>query len=316
MNILVVGSVAYDSVATPTGRRDHQLGGSATYFSVAASYFSDVGVVAVVGKDFRKSDCDLLESRGVDLSGLQFADGRTFHWSGEYADDMNTAITRDTQLNVFENFKPTLTAEQALSPHLFLANINPALQHGVLDAMSERPRMVACDTMNLWIDIARPELARLLPRTDALLINEAEARQFTGESQLPRAARELLDNGIASLVIKRGEYGVAVFQRDFTFAAPAIPVVNVIDPTGAGDSFAGGFMGYVSASGDTSPATIRRATIVGSVMASFTVEAFGLERLAHLAPDDIRQRFDDFIELTRFDPQDGGRGLPIRTRTD
>ena len=316
MNILVVGSVAYDTVVTPTGRRDHQLGGSATYFSVAASYFSDVGIVAVVGKDFRKSECDLLESRDVDLSGLQFADGRTFHWSGEYADDMNTAITRDTQLNVFEDFKPTLTAEQALSPHLFLANIDPALQHGVLDAMAERPRMVACDTMNLWIDIARPELARLLRRTDALLINEAEARQFTGETQLPRAARELLDNGIASLVIKRGEYGVALFQRDFTFAAPAIPVVDVIDPTGAGDSFAGGFMGYVSASGDTSPATIRRATIVGSVMASFTVEAFGLERLAHLASDDIRRRFDDFIELTSFDSRDGGHGLPIRTRTD
>ena len=316
MNILVVGSVAYDSVATPTGRRDHQLGGSATYFSVAASYFSDVGVVAVVGNDFRRSDCDLLESRGVDLSGLEFADGRTFHWAGEYADDMNTAITRDTQLNVFENFKPNLTASQASTPHLFLANIDPTLQHGVLDAMAERPRMVACDTMNLWIDIARPELARLLPRTDALLINEAEARQFTGETQLQRAAQKLLDNGIAYLVVKRGEYGVAVFERDFTFAAPAIPVVDVVDPTGAGDSFAGGFMGYVSATGDTSPTAIRRATIVGSVMASFTVEAFGLERLAHLAPDDIRQRFDEFIELTRFDARDGGFGLPIRTRTD
>ena len=316
MNILVVGSVAYDTVITPTGRRDHQLGGSATYFSVAAGYFSDVGIVAVVGNDFRQSDCDLLESRGVDLSGLELAEGRTFHWSGEYAGDMNTAITRDTQLNVFENFKPTLTAEQALTPHLFLANIDPALQHGVLDAMAERPRMVACDTMNLWIDIARPELARLLTRTDALLINEAEARQFTGETQLLKAARKLLDNGLASLVVKRGEYGIALFQRDFTFAAPAIPVVDVVDPTGAGDSFAGGFMGYVSASGDASPATIRRATIVGSVMASFTVEAFGLERLAHLALDDIRQRFDDFIALTRFDPRDGGRGLPLRTRTN
>ncbi len=312
MNILVVGSVAYDSVSTPTGRREHQLGGSATYFSVAASYFSDVSVVAVVGSDFRQTDCDLLESRGVDLSGLEFADGRTFHWSGEYADDMNTAITRDTQLNVFENFKPRLTEDQAVSPHLFLANIDPALQHGVLDAMAERPRMVACDTMNLWIDIARPELARLLPRTDALLINEAEARQFTGEAQLPNAARKLLAEGMDSLVVKRGEYGVALFQREFTFAAPAIPVVDVIDPTGAGDSFAGGFMGYVSAAGDTSPATVRRATIVGSVMASFTVEAFGLERLAHLSPGDIRRRFDEFIELTRFDPRDGGPGLPIR----
>ena len=312
MNILVVGSVAYDSVMTPTGRREHQLGGSATYFSVAASYFSDVGIVAVVGRDFRQSDCDLLESRGVDLSGLEFADGRTFHWSGEYADDMNTAITRDTQLNVFENFEPRLTEEQASSPHLFLANIDPKLQHGVLDAMAAKPRMVACDTMNLWIDIARPELARLLPRTDALLINEAEARQFTGETQLPNAAGKLLAEGMDSLVVKRGEYGVALFQRDFTFAAPAIPVVDVIDPTGAGDSFAGGFLGYVSASGDAGPDTIRRATIVGSVMASFTVEAFGLERLAHLSPGELRQRFDDFIELTRFDPREGGRGLPIR----
>ena len=316
MNILVVGSVAYDSVMTPTGRREHQLGGSATYFSVAASYFSDVGIVAVVGSDFRQSDCDLLESRGVDLSGLEIADGRTFHWSGEYADDMNTAITRDTQLNVFEDFKPRLTEEQALARHLFLANIDPKLQHSVLDAMAVRPRMVACDTMNLWIDIARPELASLLPRTDALLINEAEARQFTGETQLPRAAQKLLDDGMGTLVVKRGEYGVAVFQRDFTFAAPAIPVVDVIDPTGAGDSFAGGFMGYVSASGNTSPATIRRATIVGSVMASFTVEAFGLERLAHLSPDDIRQRFDEFIELTAFDPGAGGGGLAIRAATN
>ena len=316
MNILVVGSVAYDSVKTPQGRRDHQLGGSATYFSVAASYFSDVGVVAVVGSDFRQSDCDLLESRGVDLSGLEFADGSTFRWSGEYADDMNSAITRDTQLNVFENFQPALTEEQAASTHLFLANINPALQHGVLDAMAAKPRMVACDTMNLWIDIARPELARLLPRTDALLINEAEARQFTGETQLPQAAQKLLQNGMESLVIKRGEYGVALFQRDFTFAAPAIPVVDVIDPTGAGDSFAGGFMGYVSASGDTCPNTIRRAAIVGSVMASFTVEAFGLERLAYLSAEDIRQRFDEFIELTRFEPQGGGRDLPVRTKTN
>ena len=316
MNILVVGSVAYDSVMTPTGRREQQLGGSATYFSVAASYFSDVGIVAVVGSDFSQADCDLLESRGVDLSGLEFADGCTFRWSGEYADDMNTAITRDTQLNVFENFKPNLTEEQSLSPYLFLANINPTLQHGVLDAMAAKPRMVACDTMNLWIDIARPELARLLSRTDALLINEAEARQFTGETQLPRAAQKLLQNGMESLVIKRGEYGVVLFQRDFTFAAPAIPVVDVIDPTGAGDSFAGGFMGYVSAAGDTGPATIRRAAIVGSVMASFTVEAFGLERLAALSADVIRQRFDEFIELTRFDPQDGGCGLPIRTNTN
>ena len=312
----MVGSVAYDSVMTPTGRREHQLGGSATYFSVAASYFSDVGIVAVVGRDFRQSDCDLLESRGVDLSGLEFADGHTFHWSGEYADDMNTAITRDTQLNVFENFEPRLTEEQASSPHLFLANIDPKLQHGVLDAMAAKPRMVACDTMNLWIDIARQELARLLPRTDALLINEAEARQFTGETQLPNAAGKLLAEGMDSLIVKRGEYGVALFQRDFTFAAPAIPVVDVIDPTGAGDSFAGGFLGYVSASGDAGPDTIRRATIVGSVMASFTVEAFGLERLAHLSPGEIRQRFDEFIELTRFDPREGGCGLPMRSATN
>ena len=316
MNILVVGSVAYDSIKTPEGRREGQLGGSATYFSVAASYFSDVGVVAVVGNDFKQADCDLLESRGVDLSGLEFANGPTFRWSGEYAGDMNTAITHDTQLNVFEDFKPALTEDQALSPHLFLANINPALQHDVLDAMAAKPRMVACDTMNLWIDIARPELASLLPRTDALLINEAEARQFTGDPHLPRAAEKLLQHGLESLVVKRGEYGFALFQRDFTFAAPALPVAEVIDPTGAGDSFAGGFIGYISASADTSPATIRRAAIVGSVMASFTVEAFGLERLASLSASDIRKRFDEFIDLTRFESQNGGSGLPLRANTN
>ncbi len=312
----MVGSIAYDTVETPAGRRDRQLGGSATYFSVAASYFADVGVVAVVGKDFDQEDASMLESHGINLSGLERADGETFRWSGEYSDDMNTAVTLDTQLNVFETFRPSLSAEQAASPYLFLANINPALQHVVVDAMTARPHMVACDTMNLWIDVAKPELARLLPRTDSLLINEAEAKQFTGDTHLPRAAGKLLDSGIDLLVVKRGEYGAVLFHRDFTFALPAMPLVDIVDPTGAGDSFAGGFIGYIAATGGAGQADLRRAAVAGSVMASFTVEAFGLEKLAALSPDDIRKRFDEFIHLTWFEPEQGGAQLPLAAGTD
>ena len=311
MKILVVGSVAYDSIRTPKGRRDRQLGGSASYFSVAASYFAEVSVVAVVGQDFHPRDTRLLESRGIDLSTLERAQGNTFRWTGQYKDDLNAAITLDTQLNVFEDFRPSLNPAQARAPYLFLANIDPAHQHAVLDAMANTPRMVACDTMNLWIDTARPELERLFPKTDALLINEAEAKQLTGNSSFAEAAHKLLDSGIDSLVIKRGEHGAALFNRDFIFATPAIPLSNVIDPTGAGDSFAGGFMGYLAATNDQGPAALRTAVVAGSVMASFAVEAFGLERLADLSQDDIRERFDDFIRMTRFGPEEGASQLPL-----
>jgi len=312
LNLLVVGSVAYDTVETPEGRRDGKLGGSATYFSTAASYFTRVGVVAVVGSDFAPDDRAFLETRGVDTTGLESAGGRTFRWSGSYVDDLNTAVTRETQLNVFAGFRPHLDAAQASAPYLFLANIDPGLQRSVLDSMAPRPVLVACDTMNLWIDTSRDELTRLIRDVDALLINEAEARQFTGEQGIVAAAQGLLGLGLRTLVVKRGEHGVAVFQQDFTFSVPAYPLATVVDPTGAGDSFAGGFMGYLAAAGDTGPEAVRCATVAGSVMASFAVESFGPDRLGSLSAADVRDRFGAFVELTRFDTLGRGRDLPFK----
>jgi sugar/nucleoside kinase (ribokinase family) len=314
LKILVVGTVAYDTVETPEGRRENQLGGSASFFAAAASYFTSVGIVSVVGRDFDRSDREMLESRGIDLSGVQVAEGGTFRWSGRYKDDLNSAITLQTQLNVLESFSPKLDHEHASAPFLFLANIDPRLQHAVLDAMSQRPKLVACDTMNLWIDIAREPLTRLLPRVDAMLINEAEAKQLTGERQLPRAAAEIIETGLKILIVKRGEYGAALFSRDFGFAMPAFPLAKVIDPTGAGDSFAGGFLGYLAAVDDTGEEAVRRAVVAGSVMASFTVESFGLDRLAFLTAREIDARFKAFESLMRFHPLGGGQGLPFRQR--
>ena len=312
MKILVVGSVAYDTVETPEGKRDSQLGGSASYFSVAASHFTDVGMVGVVGQDFHDEDLRMYEGHGIDISGLEIADGNTFRWSGDYLQDINTAVTRETQLNVFADFVPTLSELHATAPFLFLANIDPSLQLSVLNKMTSRPMMVACDTMNLWIDIARPALAELIGKVDTLMINEGEARQFTEDSNLPTAARTLLDQGPSTVVIKRGEYGAALFNSSFNFAAPAYPLANVVDPTGAGDSFAGGFMGYIAATGDTSEEGLRRAAIVGSTMASFAVEAFGLDRIRKLTHEDIAERYEAFVNLTRFLPLSGSSGLPRR----
>lgn len=314
MNILVVGSVAYDSVQTPEGSNRHQLGGSATYFSIASSYFTRVGVVAVVGKDFAAQDFRLLEDHQIDTTGLETDSGETFRWSGRYADDLNSAITLETRLNVFERFKPSLPESHRRAPYLFLANISPDLQHAVLDQMSSRPRLVACDSMNLWIDIAKPRLLELIEKVDVLMINEAEARQLTGLRSLVGAAGALLKRGLKALVVKRGEYGAVVFHGDFTFAAPAYPLAKVVDPTGAGDSFAGGFMGYLAAVDDTGAEAMRRAAVAGSVMASFTVEDFGVGRLKSLRPQEINARFNAFVDLTRFHPLGGGQGLPLTAR--
>ncbi len=312
--ILVVGSVAYDSVASPEGRRDEQLGGTAVYFSVSASYFSSAGVVGVVGNDFKTEDIGMLQAKGIDTSGLAYADGETFRWSGSYEDDLNTAVTLDTQLNVFETFSPVLTEEHKSTPYLFLGNIDPELQHLVLDQMSPRPGLVACDTMNLWIDIKRDSLARLIGKVDVLLINEAEASQLTGERSLVSAARSLMDRGLKTLVVKRGEYGAIIFHPSFTFAVPAYPMATVKDPTGAGDTFAGGFMGYLAAVGagvdEDDGDAVRRAGVVGSVMASFTVEDFGLDRLRNLTHKEINGRFDAFTDLAHFQPLSNGQRLP------
>ncbi|MCZ6538583.1 MAG: PfkB family carbohydrate kinase [Chloroflexi bacterium] len=302
MKILVVGSVAYDAVETPAGKRDSQLGGSASYFSIAASYFAEVGLIGVVGEDFDPADRKMYESHGIDTTGLIQAEGRTFRWAGEYVDDINTAVTLDTQLNVFGEFEPELTEAHANAPYLFLANIDPTLQLKVLDSMATRPKMIANDTMNLWIDTAKPALVDLISRVDTLLINEDEAKQLTGEDHLPDAARAILDLGPNSTVIKRGEYGATLFGEDFTFAAPAYPLERVIDPTGAGDSFAGGFMGHIASVDRVDEESLRTAAIAGSTMASFAVEDFGLDRITILTKADIQNRFDAFVDLTRFNP--------------
>ena len=302
MKILVVGSVAYDAVETPAGKRESQLGGAATYFSVAASYFTEVGMIGVVGEDFNPSDIEMLERHGIDTSGLIKADGKTFRWTGEYIEDINTAVTLDTQLNVFGEFEPELNDEHANAPYLFLANIDPNLQLKVLDAMATRPKMVANDTMNLWIDIARPVLTELISKVDTLLINEEEAKQLTGKDHLPDAARAIIKLGPNSTVIKRGEYGATLFGEGFSFAAPAYPLERVVDPTGVGDSFAGGFMGYLASVDKADEESLRTAAIVGSTMASFAVEDFGLDRTKNLAKSDIDERFNAFVDLTRFNP--------------
>ncbi len=269
-------------------------------------------MIGVVGKDFRNEDLYMYESHGVDISGLEVVDGETFRWSGDYLQDINTAVTHETQLNVFADFAPALTGSHAAAPFLFLANVEPSIQLRVLESMASRPKLVACDTMNLWIDIARPSLSELISKVDILTINEGEARQFTDESHLPTAASALLGSGPSTVVIKRGEYGAALFNNGFNFAAPAYPLARVVDPTGAGDSFAGGFMGYIAATGDTSEEGLRRGAIVGSTMASFAVEAFGLDRIRNLTPEDIEARFEAFVDLTRFTPIDGSNRLPLR----
>ena len=299
---MVVGSIAYDAVETPAGKRESQLGGSACFFSTSASYFTEVGIIGVVGNDFAPSDRSMLESHGIDTTGLVEVDGKTFRWTGEYMDDINTAVTLDTQLNVFGDFEPTLTESHANAPYLFLANIDPNIQLKVLDAMISRPKWVASDTMNLWINIARPTLIDLISKVDMLIINEDEAKQLTGQNNLPNAAKAVMNLGPKSTVVKRGEYGASLFGKTFSFAAPAYPLEQVIDPTGAGDSFAGGFMGYLASVENIDEESLRTATIYGSTMASFAVEDFVLERIKNLTKSDISERFQAFTELTRFKP--------------
>lgn len=300
MSILVVGSVAFDSVRTPFGQVDDVLGGSGTYFSTSASFFTDVSLVAVVGEDFPQRELDFLRSRNIDLSGLSITPGRTFRWQGEYGYDLNEARTLDTQLNVFETFKPDLPESYRDAEFVFLANIDPDLQQEVLQQV-RRPRLIACDTMNFWISGKRLALLETLKKVDILMINEGEARQLAEEPNLVKAARAILAAGPKTLVVKRGEYGALMFTEHAVFAAPAYPLESVYDPTGAGDTFAGGFMGFLAANRNLSEASIRQAIIFGSVMASFTVEAFSLERLRSLEYREIEERFRKFKLLTEFD---------------
>jgi sugar/nucleoside kinase (ribokinase family) len=299
-DLLVVGSVALDSVTTPFGSVREALGGSATFFSYAASFFTTVRLVATVGEDFPPEHLALLRDRGVDTNGLQPAPGRTFRWVGEYGYDLNEARTLDTQLNVFADFKPVLPPALTRAPFVFLANIDPVLQLDVLRQM-DRPRLVALDTMNFWIQGKRDDLERVLAEVDVLMINDAEARQLAREPNLVKAARAIAGLGPKTVVVKRGEYGAVMVADGQFFFVPAYPLDSVFDPTGAGDTFAGGFMGYIAAHGRIDAAAIRRAIVYGSVMASFTVEDFSLNRLTRLTPAEIETRYADFRELVRVD---------------
>ena len=297
--LLVVGSVAYDSVKTPYGEREKALGGSAAYFAVAASHFSQVSVIGVVGRDFEKAHVDALKSRGVDVSGLEFADGDTFHWSGVYLDkDGNRRETLDTQLNVFADFKPALSEPHRRARFLFLGNIDPALQLDALSQMRERPELVALDSMNFWIDGRRPELDMVVRKADALMLDESEALSYSESADIREASRRLRAMGPRIVIIKLGARGAAVFSADGDeFRMPAFPVERAADPTGAGDSFAGAFMGAIAASGDMSPNGLRRAAALGCAMGSFAVEDFSMDRIFALAESEIEARRAAIFEL-------------------
>ena len=301
MAIVVVGSVAFDSLKTPFGKVDKAIGGAATYFSVAASYFSPVRLVAVVGDDFGESEMEIFQGRNIDTSGLQRVEGgKTFHWSGEYGYDLNVAHTLDTQLNVFADFDPTLPAPFRDSEFVFLANIHPELQESVLTQV-EGPKLVALDTMNFWIDQSPDALERVIRKVDLVVINEGEVRQLTNEPNLVAGGRKIMAMGPKWVVIKRGEYGVIMMSDDHIFAAPAYPLEAVFDPTGAGDSFAGGMMGYLASCPTVDNRTLRQAIVFGSVVASFTVEKFSLDRLREISIEEINERFRALRRLTEFD---------------
>lgn len=300
MAILVVGSVAFDGIKTPFGEREKTLGGSAMYFSVAASFFTDVRVVAVVGDDFGKEEEAVFQERQIDITDLERVAGeKSFFWKGEYGYDLNTAHTLDTQLNVFAGFQPKLSAAARQTPYLFLGNIQPQLQVEVRQQVGAK--LVAADTMNYWIHSAKTDLLEMLKHIDILIINDAEARELSGEANLVRAARRILSMGPRRLVVKRGEYGAAMFTDGAYFAVPAYPLEDVFDPTGAGDTFAGGFMGYIAASDAADEATMRRAIIYGSVMASFNVEKFSCERLRVLTHAEINERFQEIRRIVHFE---------------
>ena len=299
MSILVVGSVAFDSIKTPFGEVDEALGGSACYFSTSASFFTDVNLVAVVGDDFPQEHLDFLASRNVDLSGLQKARGETFRWAGRYDYDLNEAHTLATHLNVFESFSPELPEHYRSAEFVFLANIDPELQLKVLEQV-EIPKLIACDTMNFWIQGKREELLKTLEKVDILIINEAEVRQLADEPNLLKAAQIVRGFGPQTLVVKRGEYGVLMFAEGSIFSAPAYPLEEVFDPTGAGDTFAGGFVGYLAATRNLEESNLRKAIVYGTVMASFTVEKFSLDRLREIDHQEIADRYKKIKLLTDF----------------
>ena len=301
MSLTVVGSVAFDALETPFGKRDKVLGGAATHFGLSASFFTEVNAVGVVGGDFGEAEWDVFRRHNIDTSDIEVVpDGKTFFWSGRYDYDMNTAHTLDTQLNVFETFQPKLSDNSKNAGLLFLANILPSLQKDVRE-QCPNAKFVAMDTMNFWISSMKDAVIDTIKVVDCIIINDAEARQLTEEPSIYKAARSIMDLGLKAVVIKRGEYGATLFTKDGYFATPAYPLESVFDPTGAGDTFAGGFMGYLAAQNEINDDTMRRAMVYGSVMASFNVEKFGTERVDALEYSEINQRFRDFKRMTHFD---------------
>jgi len=303
MSLLVVGTVAFDAIETPFGKTDKIVGGAASYIALASSYFNkDISLVSVVGDDFPNEFLDILKSKGVDLTGLQIKKGeKSFFWSGRYHNDMNSRDTLDTQLNVLEAFDPIVPENCKEVDFLMLGNLMPLVQQKVLDQLTKRPKLIVLDTMNFWMDIAMEELMKTLAQIDVLTINDSEARQLSGEYSLVKAAQKILAMGPKVLVIKKGEHGALLFNKEEVFFAPALPLEDVFDPTGAGDSFAGGFIGYLAKTQDISFENMKRAIIFGSAMASFTVEKFGTERLINLSDADVQERVQEFIDLVQFD---------------
>ncbi len=303
MSLLAVGTVAFDDIETPFGRAERVVGGAATFISITASYFlKDLKIVSVIGDDFPQQELQYMQSRGINLDGLQVRPGeKSFFWSGRYRNNMNDRDTLDTQLNVLATFDPVLPEHYRQARYLMLGNLTPAVQLRVIEQMQQRPRLIALDTMNFWMDTAMDELLEVLRRIDVLTINDEEARQLSGEHSLVKAARRIHAMGPRSLIIKKGEHGALLFHGEELFYAPAMPLAEVIDPTGAGDTFAGGFMGYLAGTDDLSFDNLKRAVIYGSAMASFCVEQFSIERLKNLEQAEIKERVAQFARLVNFD---------------
>ena len=303
MSLLVVGTVAFDAIETPFGKTDKIVGGAASYISLAASYFTkDIQLVSVIGDDFPDSFLNTLKLQGIKLDGLQIKKGeKSFFWSGKYHNDLNNRDTIDTQLNVLANFDPIVPESSKNCEFLMLGNLVPAVQQSVISQLSSRPKLIVLDTMNLWMDIAMDELKKTISMIDVLTINDSEARQLSGEYSLVKAAQKILEMGPKVIVIKKGEHGALLFNKEEVFFAPALPLEEVFDPTGAGDSFAGGFIGYLAKTKDISFENMKRAIIFGSAMASFTVERFGTEKLIGLTQDQINERVQQFVDLVQFE---------------
>ena len=300
--IVAVGSIAKDSIETPFGKVENTVGGSSVYFSLAASFFAPVAIIGVIGDDFPDGFLKELSKRKIDVSGIEKAEGKTFLWKGKYSRDLSTAETLDTQLNVFQNFSPKIPAPLLSSKFLFLANIDPVLQMKVLNEMKKNNGcFVAGDTMNYWIENRKKALERIIPKLDALMINEAEIREFTSQHNIIKAAKSILSKGVKIVVVKKGEYGVSCFTKNGMFFLPAFPLENAVDPTGAGDSFAGGFMGYIAKTGNFTWQSIRKAIAYGTVMSSFTVSGFGVKRLLSLRPQELKKRYGDFVKMVHFE---------------